>query len=111
MINFSDPQARYLIDYANIKQGLIKHQSDFLSKKKFDLFLQNRNLGCPLVLPLGIKYFDYSNVKENFSISEKEVTEKIFFAKNKNYVGVKIFFKFGKKFCTGAKLKKNIYFN
>ncbi len=55
MINFSDPQTRYLIDYANIKQGLIKHQSDFLSKKKFNLFLKNNYLGCPLVLPLGIK--------------------------------------------------------
>ncbi len=98
MINFSDPQTRYLIDYANIKQGLIKHQSDFLSKKKFNLFLKNSYLGCPLVLPLGIKYFNYSNVKEEFSISEKEVTEKIFCARNKNYVGVKIFFKFGKKF-------------
>ena len=35
MINFSDPQTRYLIDYANLKQGLIKHQNDFLSKKEF----------------------------------------------------------------------------
>ena len=38
MINFSDPQTRYLIDYANLKQGLIKHQNEFLSEKKFKEF-------------------------------------------------------------------------
>ena len=106
MINFSDPHTRYLIDYANIKQGLIKHQSDFLSKKEFNLFLKNSHLGCPLVLPFGIKYFNYSNIKEEFYISKKKVTHKIFSTKKKNYIGVKIFFKFGRKFCTGATLKK-----
>ena len=34
MINFSDPQTRYLIDYANLKHGLVKYQKDFLDKKK-----------------------------------------------------------------------------
>ena len=38
MINFSDPQTRYLIDYANLKHGLIKHQSDFLDKKNLQKF-------------------------------------------------------------------------
>ena len=42
MINFSDPQTRYLIDYANLKQGLIKHQNDFLSKKEFKDFVKKK---------------------------------------------------------------------
>ena len=33
-LNFNDPQTRYLIDYANLKQGIIKYQSNFLSEKK-----------------------------------------------------------------------------
>ena len=32
MINFKDPQLRYLIDYANMKQGLIKFQKFFKTK-------------------------------------------------------------------------------
>jgi hypothetical protein len=38
LINFSDPETRYLIDYANIKQGLIKCQNDFLDKKNLIFF-------------------------------------------------------------------------
>ena len=40
MINLSDPQIRYLIDYANIKQGLIKNQNDFLSGKDLQKFFK-----------------------------------------------------------------------
>ena len=29
MINLDDPELRYLIDYANLKQGLIKYQKIF----------------------------------------------------------------------------------
>ena len=36
MINYSDPHTRYLIDYANLKHGLIKNQSEFLTKNSFD---------------------------------------------------------------------------
>ena len=39
MINLNDPEIRYLIDYANIKQGLIKHQTEFLKNKNFQKFL------------------------------------------------------------------------
>jgi sulfate adenylyltransferase len=107
LINFSDPETRYLIDYANIKQGLIKHQNDFLDKKKFNLFLKDKKLGFPLVLPLGIKYFDYTNVKNIFFIKKKLVKKYIFSCKKSDYVGLNIFFKFGNKFCTGVKIKKN----
>ena len=38
MIDYSDPQTRYLIDYANLKQGLVKHQSDFLDNDQFNFY-------------------------------------------------------------------------
>ena len=106
MINFSDTQTRYLIDYANLKQGLIRHQNDFLSKQKFEDFVKKKYLGFPLVLPLGIKYFNYSNCKEIFKVSRKRVKKLIFGCKKNNYIGMKIFFKYGNRFCIGAVLKK-----
>ncbi len=106
MINLNDPEIRYLIDYANIKQGLIKHQTEFLTNKDFQKFLKKRYLGFPLVLPLGVKYFDYSGKIEKFKISKKNVRNYIFNCKSNNYVGMKIFFKYGNQFCAGAKLKK-----
>lgn len=106
MINFSDPQTRYLIDYANINQGLIKNQNNFLSQIEFKKFLKKKYLGCPLVLPLGIKYFDYSKCNEIYEISKKDVKKFIFDCKDNKYVGMKIFFKYGTKFCTGATVKQ-----
>ena len=32
-INFLDPQVRYLIDYANLKNGIIKYQKFFKLKR------------------------------------------------------------------------------
>jgi sulfate adenylyltransferase len=109
MINYSDPQTRYLIDYANLKHGLIKHQSDFLDDIKFQSFLKDKFLGCPLVLPLGIKFFDYSKSIHKFRINKKDVKKYIFECKSNDYVGLKIFFKYGNIFCTGATLKKKYY--
>ena len=106
MIDYSDPQTRYLIDYANLKQGLVKHQSDFLNNDQFQKFLKKKYLGCPLVLPLGIKFFDYKKLNEKFRISKKDVKKYIFECESNNYVGLKIFFKYGNTFCTGATLKK-----
>jgi sulfate adenylyltransferase len=106
MIDYSDPQTRYLIDYANLKQGLIKHQNDFLDKNQFQNFLKNKHYGCPLVLPLGIKFFDYTNLYKSFKISKKNTKNSIFECKSNNYVGLKIFFRYGNIFCTGASLKK-----
>ena len=61
MINFKDPQIRYLIDYANLKQGIIKYQNDFLNPSQLKEFIKNVHFGIPLVLPLDIKYFSYKN--------------------------------------------------
>ena len=53
-LNFDDPQTRYLIDFANLKQGLIKYQSSFLNKDELEEFIKNPHYGFPLVLPIGI---------------------------------------------------------
>ena len=37
-LNFSDPEIRYLIDYANLKQGIIKYQDNFLDEEQFNKF-------------------------------------------------------------------------
>ena len=106
MINYSDPQTRYLIDYANLKHGLIRNQSDFLNSSEFKKFLKYRYLGFPLVLPLGIKFFDYGKSCLKFKIYKKDVKKFIFESKSNNYIGLKIFFKYGNTFCTGATLKR-----
>ena len=104
-LNFDDPQTRYLIDFANLKQGLIKYQSSFLNKDELEEFIKNPHYGFPLVLPIGIKYFEYDK-KFIFTIPKKTIIKKIFGIKKKNYIGEKIFFKFGNKFCYNIKLKK-----
>ena len=35
MIDFNDPQIRYLIDYVNLKQNMIKYQTNFLNQNQF----------------------------------------------------------------------------
>ena len=107
MINFKDPQLRYLIDYANMKQGLIKFQKNFLRPSQIESFLKNDYLGMPLVLPIGIKYFK-NNKKNIYKIKKKLILKYIFKTKKIDYVGIKIFFKFGNKFSYDVELKKNI---
>tara|TARA_Y100000590_G_scaffold467846_1_gene648237 strand:+ start:1536 stop:2516 length:981 start_codon:yes stop_codon:yes gene_type:complete len=105
MIDFKDPQIRYLIDFANIRTGIIKYQNDFLNKEQLDNFFKNEHCGFPLLLPTGIKYFIYDK-NFTFRINKKKVLKKIFKIKKNNYVGFKIFFKYGNKFAYNVKLKK-----
>ena len=109
MINFKDPQIRYLIDYANLKQGIIKYQNDFLNPSQLKEFIKNVHFGIPLVLPLDIKYFSYKNPKATFKLDKSFVLQKIFKIKKKNYIGLKIFFKFGNKFSYDVNLKKQYF--
>lgn len=106
MIKYTETETRYLIDYANLKQGLIKNQSNFLSKKKFNDFLRKNYLGFPLVLPMGIKYFNYNKSVKKFTISRSEARKYIFRCKSNSYIGMKIFFLYGNRFCSGATIKK-----
>lgn len=104
-ISFKDPETRYLIDYANLKGGLIKYQKNFLNKKELFKFYKNKFYGVPLLLPFGIKFFDYSDANF-FKVNEIDVQKNIFNVNKPNYIGMKIFFKYGNIFCSNAKLKK-----
>ena len=64
IIYLFENEKRYLIDYANIKQGLISGQKDFWGKKDIKKYLKDISKGFPLVLPIGLKCFNYNNVKE-----------------------------------------------
>ncbi len=105
MINFNDPETRYLIDFANLEHGIIKYQKKFVNENQLKKFFRNKFYGMPLLLPYGIKYFDYSNAKK-FAVSKTDIRKKIFNIKKNDYIGMKIFFKFGNIFCSGAKIKK-----
>ena len=105
MINLSDPQIRYLIDYANIKQGLIKNQNDFLSGKDLQKFFK-KIFRVPLGITIRSKILDYNGKIKKFKISKKDARNYIFNCKSNNYVGMKIFFKYGNQFCSGVKLKR-----
>ena len=104
-LDYLDPQTRYLIDYANLKSGIIKYQNEFLNKVQFEKFLNKPHYGFPLLLPLGIKYFDYDN-RCVFKVEEKKILKKIFKTNKKNYIGAKIFFQFGNRFAYNIKIKK-----
>ena len=110
VIKFNDSQTRYLIDYANLKHGLIKYQNDFISKDKLHKFYKHKFYGVPLLLPLGIKYFDYSNAIK-FKVSENEIKNKIFNIDKSDYVGIKIFLNMVILSVQELKSKKNILNN
>ena len=106
IIDLFENEKRYLIDYANIKQGLISQQKDFLGEKEINKYFKNISIGFPLVLPLGLECFDYSNVKEIFKIDTKNVFNYIFRLKNFSYKQALRFLDHGNFFCVGAKPKK-----
>ncbi len=43
MIDFNDPQIRYLIDYVNLKQNMIKYQTNFLNQNQFNKFKKKKD--------------------------------------------------------------------
>jgi len=99
-------EEKYLIDYSNIKDGIIKNQNNFLNENEYYNFLEKTELGMPLMVPLGLECFDYSKVNKIFEINIHDLATKIFLTQNINYIGVKLFLRFGNKFCTGAIPKK-----
>jgi len=109
IIDLFENEKRYLIDYANIKQGLISYQKDFLGEKGINKYFKHISIGFPLVLPLGLKCFDYDGVKEIFKIDTKNVFSYIFKTKNLDYKPALRFLNHGNFFCVGAKPKKKYY--
>jgi len=105
-IGVFDNEKRFLIDYANIKQKLLPNQNDFLDEKELLNYFANLSKGFPLVLPLGLKCFDYKNIKKIFKIEKKDVFKNIYGLNNFKYKPAKRFLSFGNWFCVGAKPKK-----
>lgn len=103
--NLKDNQ-RYLIDYANISQGLIENQSQFVGYKKLREFGKKISMGIPLILPVGLKEFDYQQKNHNFNIEKEYIQKHIFNASNKNYIGLKLYLKYGNTFSSEATPKK-----
>ena len=71
-------EQRYLIDYANIKDGLISNQKNFQNKEQFERFLEDPSLGMPLVLPVGVNCFDYSDANNFFTLDINKVANRLF---------------------------------
>lgn len=98
-----DIKHKYLIDYINLKEGIIKNQKKFVDKKEFNLFIKNEYLGLPVALPIKNRCFEKS--KLNFSISKKVIKEKLFKVK-KNYKPLNNFLSLGNIFSISENPKK-----
>ena len=68
---------RYLIDYANIKSGIITHQKSFQNLEQFNNIIKDPSLGLPMLLPLNNNCFNYENCKEIFSIEPSIISKNI----------------------------------
>ena len=100
-------EKRYLIDYANIQSGIIKYQKNFLNKNQFYDFIKYPYKGFPLLLPLGLKCFDYSQCNSFFFINKKFFYKKIYHVNNNkkiNYLDKIV--NIPEWYCTGGVPKK-----
>jgi len=98
---------RYLIDYANMEAGIIKYQKNFLNKNQFYDFIKNPYKGFPLLLPIGLKSFDYTHCKSFFFINKNFFYKNIYLVKNNkkiNYLDKII--NIPEWYCTGGVPKK-----
>jgi len=101
IIDNIDDHERYIIDYANISEGLLKYQKNFSNIKDLKLFFNNIYTGIPLFLPTDCKSF--KSFKNNFNLNQNSFTEKIF--QKESEFSRKVF-KFGSQFSDSAELKK-----
>jgi sulfate adenylyltransferase len=98
---------RYLIDYANIKSGIIKYQKNFLNKDQFYNFIKFPYKGFPLLLPIGLNSFDYRNCKKFFFINKKFFYKKIYLTNEKKKIKyLDKIINIPEWYCTGAVPKK-----
>ena len=100
-------EKRYLIDYANMQAGLIKYQKNFLNKNQFYDFIKKPYKGFPLLLPLGLNSFDYSNCESSFFINKKFFYKKIYLVNNIRHINyLEKIINIPEWYCTGAVPKK-----
>jgi len=100
---------RYLIDYSNLKTGIISNQDKFADKEKLQEFYKNIFLGFPLTLPSNVNYFQNFKINE-FKISKKIYLRSIYRIKKNNYKPLNKIFIYGNKMSSQYILKKK-YFN
>ena len=108
-IDLVSEKEKYLIDFSNLENNLFLNQRSFLSLNKLKDYYNDVSLGMPIMLPIGLKSFDYTNVDDQFEVNIKEFSQKIFLTDNFEYIGVKKYFKYGNIFCTGAKPKEEYF--
>lgn len=101
IIDNLNTQERYIIDYANIKQGIIKYQESFLNFSELNYFYKNIYTGIPLLLPTKCQSF--FNFKNKFYLNKKFFSKKIF--QKESFFSKKVF-KYGSEFSDGGKLKE-----
>ena len=94
---------RYVIDFSNIKDGLIKYQDSFADKKKALEISKSIYKGMPILLPVKNKVF--CNTKEEFSINRKVILN-FFFSCNENYKPFKKYISTGNRYCLPKYPKK-----
>lgn len=96
-----------LIDYSNLKSGIIYPQKKFFNKEDFIKYRNNYSMGIPILAPLGLDYFEY-DLKNKYTLSQNDISELIFSSVNENYIGVERFVSRGLNFCSEV-IPKNKY--
>lgn len=103
---------RYLIDFSNLKNNLIKYQSNFLKKNELKKFYKYPEKGVPLVCPIGLPYFHYKQENKFFIINKKIFKKKIFSVDKKKYKPAENYFKNKNLFNSSVRIRlkyKKIY--
>lgn len=103
---------RYLIDLSNLKNNLIKYQSNFLTKEQIIEFYKHPEKGMPLLCPAGLHYFEYKKKIDFFSVDKKVFRKKIFSVDKKKYKPAENYFEYKNLFSPSVKIRlkyKKIY--
>jgi len=94
-----------LIDFANLKSGLVFPQNDFSSVKDLKEYKNKYYKGLPLLLPYNLKIYNYLD-SNYFELSKKEIANIFFSTEDKNYIGIKKITYNGQKFTSKGNPKK-----
>ena len=82
-LNSIDSEKSSLIDYANLISNLLLPQKKFSDKKNLNFFFQDYSKGIPILLPYGLKCFNYYDDKY-FLLHIQDIVKGIFSLDNKH---------------------------